>query len=665
MPTTQNALQVNDHPDAVQALREAVNAVLKTLAPPPRLKLSQWCDKNRILSKESNPIGGRWNTDTFPFQREILDVMNDWKTQEIVIMSSAQIGKTSCIENLIAYYIVHDPSPILIVFPEGTTLRAFSQDRLDPMVRDMPILREKMDKKRERDSSNTITYKKFTGGQLTFVTAGSSKQLRSRPIRILLCDEIDAYDENLTGEGDPIRLAKVRTINFYNRKIVLASTPTLDQSSRIYKAFQISDQRFYYVPCPHCGEYQTLCFGARSEYYDKEKTGELKWDLDTPSSAYYQCVKGCKIEHKDKHQMLMKGRWEPHNPESDVAGFFVNALYSPSLTWVEIVEEFLEVKNDPFQLQVFINTYLGECWKESINVQVHDLVAHCEEYDAECPTGVGVITAGVDIQANRLEVGIWGWGMDDQVWFLDHIQIFKDPGHPDAWDELEYLLETRRFTTKKGAKVGIHAVAIDTGYQPDLAARYLKKTKQKRVHAIVGINKYGMNIIASSTPRKNKNQGTLVWPVGTDTAKKLLFSMFKNTDTGKTYAYFPLNTTHDLRTVFSQLTAERPAPKVTMGRRVLVFEKKHPGIRNEALDCLVYSMAALRLIGSRVFDKMQSYVDQLSGKEAEPEKKEVKEKKPPDITPSYTQQALNKRVQRIKRGTSESWRTGWGIDSDS
>jgi phage terminase large subunit GpA-like protein len=648
--------KVKDHPSAVKALDAAARRILDSLKPPPRLKLSEWCDEYRILSKESNPIGGKWDTDVAPFQRGILDAMNDWSTQDIVICSSAQVGKTSCIENLVAYYIAHDPAPILCIFPEGSTLRAFSQDRIDPMVRDMPILNERMDKKRERDASNTISYKKFRGGHLTFATAGSSKQLRSRPIRILLCDEIDAYDLNLSGEGDPIRLARARTNNFFNRKIVLASTPTLDETSRIYKAFEASNQQFFECPCPECGHYQILSFGERSQYHEDGKTGKLVWELDDPDTTYYECVKGCRIEHHSKHQMLMAGKWVARNPTHKTAGFFINSLYSPWTTWVEIVQEFLEVKNDPFQLQVFINTRLGEVWKESINVQVNDLVNHCDTYDADCPTGVGVITAGVDVQQNRLEVGVWGWGKDNQVWFLDHIQIFKDPGTPEAWKELEHFLQTTTYTNVKGGEIGIHAAAIDTGYQPDLVRSYAKNTKKNRVFMVRGINKYGMNIIASKKPSKNKD-GSFTWAVGTDTAKKLLFSMFKKDTPGDTYVYFPLNTAHDLRDLFSQLTSERPVSKVKNGRRVLVFEKKHHTIRNEALDCLVYSMAALRLIGNRVMDKMGHYVQTATDKGPSEAKK--KEEKTEDITPSYSQQALTKRMTRIKQGRTDKWKTGW------
>jgi phage terminase large subunit GpA-like protein len=356
-------MRVPETIEAEKKLKKELKKVWESLRPPPRMSLSEWCDAHRLLAREYHPVGGRWTT--IPYQREILDTIGDFHTQEIVLCTSAQVGKTSMLENLIAWHVVFDPAPILTVFPETSTLRAFSQDRIDTMVRDMPELNDKFDPKRERDKSNTITYKKFRGGHLTFATAGSARQMRSRPIRILLCDEVDAYDLNVSGEGDPIRLAKVRTANFFNRKIVITSTPTTEETSRVWKAFLESDQRYYYVPCPHCGEMQILTFSEISQHYEEKKTGKIMFEGNAPESTYYECVKGCKIEHYEKHKMLEGGEWRKHNPGHKVAGFFVNSLYSPWIEWKDLVSEFLEVKHDAFQLQVFVNTKLGEIWKKN------------------------------------------------------------------------------------------------------------------------------------------------------------------------------------------------------------------------------------------------------------------------------------------------------------
>lgn len=655
MPDTKNAIvDFIEAPGAIKNLNKVFSTALQTLEPPPRLNLSEWCDEHRILSKEYNPIGGRWDTSTAPYQKEILDAIGDYKTQEIVLMTSAQVGKTSMIENLLAYHIVFDPAPVLVIFPEGTTLRAFSQDRIDSMIRDMPELTSRVDPKRERDASNTIHTKKFRGGHVTFATAGSARQLRSRPIRILCCDEVDSYDLNVSEEGDPIRLAKVRTANFFNRKIILTSTPTTEDTSRIAKAFQLSDRRYFEVPCPECGTFQRLVFGTLSQYYKSGSTGELRWEENNPDTAYYECVKGHRIEHASKHSMLKQGKWIAENPESKVVGFFINSLYSPWVEWKDLVQEFLEVKNDPFQLQVFVNAKLGETWKQKASVTISDLVTHCDSYDAECPSGVGVITAGVDIQLNRIEVGIYGWGDGEQCWFLDTIPIYKDPGTPEAWEELAKVLN-RTFKNVHGAEIPIHAAGIDTGYQPELVRRFVKSVKRKRVYAVVGLNQYGMPILATK-PRTAKD-GTLVWPVGTDTAKKMIYARFKINEAGPGYVHFPLDSQINLRDVFYQLTSERAVVKVWKGKRVVVFEKKSSGARNEQLDMLVYAMAALYNIGIGVLDKLSDYAKQTTEKVIESAPEPIIEEKK-EI--SLIQKQVREHRKRFKSQKSP-WKRGWQV----
>lgn len=651
-------LKVTEHPRARANLKKEIKRLYKSLSAPERIPLSNWCDKYRILAKEINAVGGRWDTDTAPYQREMLDTCGDWKTKEIVLCTSAQVGKTSMLENVIANYIVTDPGPIMVVFPEGSTLRAFSQDRIDTMVRDMPILHELVDSKRERDASNTITYKKFRGGHLTFTTAGSSRQLRSRPIRYLFMDEVDGYEVSISGEGDPIRLAKARTDTFFNKKIILTSTPTIEDKSRIWKAFKQSDQRFFYIKCPHCNAQQILVFGPLSQFFEKGKTGQLRWEENRPETAYYECVKGCVIESIDKGRLLKSGEWIKKDPEAYVAGFFINSLYSPWVQWSDIAREFLECKSDPFQLQVFVNTKLGEVWRERSSMQAGDLVTHAYVYDAPCPSGVGVITAGIDIQLNRIEVVFWGWGDGENAWYLDNHVVWKDPGTVDAWIDLEKVIN-RTFTTIHGAEIPVHAIAIDTGYQGEMVRRFVSSIKRKRVYAVVGINRYGSPIL--NKPRKSEKTNVLTIPIGTDTAKKLLLARLRIIDKDqKGYVAFPMNTELNLRDIFEQLTSERPVSEIKNGRRVIMFKKRHSGVRNEQLDCFVYAYAALLNIGYGVLEKLAEYAqNNLDKRDNDAKKVHKQEKAPSDEKVDYTTDIIARRTARFGKNRP-NWQKGWG-----
>ena len=308
-------------------LKRSVAKALAVLKPPPDLTISDWADQNRRLSSEASAEPGQWRTSRAVYQRGILDAISDPSAETVVIMSSSQIGKSESILNMVGYHIDHDPAPIMVVMPTERDAETWSKDRFSPMARDTPCLQGKIADPRSRDGNNKILHKRFPGGHLTIVGANAPSGLASRPIRLLLCDEVDRYPFSAGAEGDPVNLAKKRTVTFWNRKIVLVSTPTNKGASRIEAAFEESDQRRYWVPCPACGAEQLLTWG------------QVKWDKDEngghrPETARYHCA-DCDAAWKDETRWaaISKGRWIADAPFNGTAGFHLNEIYSP---WVRL-----------------------------------------------------------------------------------------------------------------------------------------------------------------------------------------------------------------------------------------------------------------------------------------------------------------------------------------
>ncbi len=311
------------------------------------IKVSAWAEKYRYLSTESAAAPGRWSSARAPYQREIMDTFNDKKIDTIVLMCSAQVGKTEILNNIIGYLIDREACPILVLQPTLEMAQSWSKDRLAPMLRDTPRLSKKVRDPRSRDSGNTLLHKQFSGGHVSIVGANSPASLASRPIRVVLCDEVDKYPPSAGSEGDPIHLAKKRSTTFRNRKLLLTSTPTIEGLSRIEAAWQHSDQRHYLVPCPHCQHFQILVWSR------------LRWLKETPEQAAYECSH-CKrkIAHEDKPKMLSQGRWQAHSKHknSRTAGFHINELYSPWVTWAQMASSFIEAKKLPETYKTWINT---------------------------------------------------------------------------------------------------------------------------------------------------------------------------------------------------------------------------------------------------------------------------------------------------------------------
>ena len=363
-------------------------------APPPKLTVSEWADKHRVVpSYSAEP--GRWVTDKTPYLRAIMDAFSDPAVNRVVFMKCARIGATEAGLNIIGYFIEQDPSPIFIVQPTVDDAKDFSKEQLTPTIEESAVLRARVSDAKSRDSGNTILAKIFPGGALYLVGANSPRGFRRRTARVVVLEEVDGYPPSAGTEGDQVKLAERRATTFqHRRKVYINSTPTLKGLSRIEAEFEQSDQRRYFVACPDCGKEQILTWK------------NLRWDDGKPATAAYLCT-GCGvlIPEREKFGMVQRGRWMVTNPGRTTAGFHLNALYSPWISWGELAEEWLVAQADPSKakLQVFINTALGESWEDRGHGK-DELEDRQEHYNTEVPRGVGLLTAGVDVQDDRLEM---------------------------------------------------------------------------------------------------------------------------------------------------------------------------------------------------------------------------------------------------------------------
>jgi phage terminase large subunit GpA-like protein len=565
-----------------EKLKRRLEATLRmVMAPPPKLTISEWADNYRQLSSESSAEAGKWSTRRAEYQRGMMDAVSDPNVETIVLMTAAQIGKTELINNVVGFHIHQDPAPMLVVQPTLEMAQTWSKDRLAPAIRDTPVLSAKIANPRSRDSGNTTLHKVFAGGHVTACGANSPSSLASRPCRIILCDEVDRYPISAGSEGDPVALARKRSATFWNRKIIMVSTPTEKGASRIERAYEYSDQRKYFVPCPDCGEHQDL------------KWSNVQWADGKASTAEY-CCEHCGSLWGDakRFQAIRYGEWRA-TAEGDgkTAGFHLSALYSPWTPLEDIVTDFLQSKRDPMRLKAWVNTTLGECYEEQgERIDEYDLFQRKEYYEDNVPEGVLVLCAGVDVQDDRLAYEILGVGKGEETWSIAYDEIYGDPSSAELWSLLDEVLG-QTFVHPKRGEMTIRASCIDSGgHYTQQVYNYVKKRTGKRVFAIKGIGGEGKPIIGK--PSKNNIGKINLFPVGTDTAKELIFARLKITEEGAGYCHFPIERSEEY---FRMLTSEKKVTRYFKGRPRREWVKVRQ--RNEALDCRVYALAALQLMG--------------------------------------------------------------------
>lgn len=573
------------------------------MAPPPELSVSEWADMYRRLSSESSAEPGQWRTDRAPYQRKIMDEINNPEVETIVLMTSAQVGKTEILLNAIGYHIDYDPAPIMVMQPTVEMAKTFSKNRLAPMLRDTPVLKDKVADAKSRDSGNTLLEKSFPGGVIVMVGANSPAGLASRPIRILLADEVDRFPVSAGSEGDPLSLAEKRTTTFYNRKKIFVSTPTIKGVSRIEKAFENSSQEHWNLPCPSCGEYQPLRWGQIEFEYDDE--------LQEVKSVQHRC-KDCGFLHDEFEWKSGEGKWIAENPQSKIKGFHLNEFASPWKRWEEIVQDFLDAKKEGTEsLKVWVNTSLGETWEEKgEGVESDDLLSRREEYGCEVPDDVLVLTAGVDVQGNRLEYEIVGWGVGKESWGIKYGVIMGDPGQDFVWKQLDDVLFTK-YHKKDGTEMEIMSTCVDTGgHHTQQVYNYCKDREFNRVWAIKGVGGSGHSFI--KRPKRRDQNGVWLFSIGVDAGKDTVMSRLKAGKHQSGYCHFPLEPEKGYdEEYFKGLTSEHKVTRYRHGQSYHRWEKKFSGARNEPFDLRNYATAALEILNPRL-DEIKN---RLVGKE--------------------------------------------------
>ncbi len=571
------------------------------LKPPDPLSLSQWANTHAVLSKETSAQTGRFRS--FAYQDGIMDAITDPLVTQVSVMKSARVGYTKILDHVVGYFLSHDPSPILVVQPRVEDAEDYSKTEIVPMLRDTPTLAGITGDPKAKDSNQTILKKQFlNGANLTLVGANSPGGFRRITCRIILFDEVDGYPSGGAGmEGDQIALGIKRSETFWNRKIVLGSTPTVKGVSRIEKAYNDSDRRKFYVPCPHCGEYQVLEWGGPDTPYG------IKWDKDAdgnglPDTAYYVCrYTGCVIRHNELAGMVKHGEWRATAPFTGHAGFHIWSGYSlfPNAAWKYLVAEWLRVKDDPLMRQTFINTTLGETYEDRGEKALSEqkLSERCEVYSAEVPDGVVLLTVGIDTQDDRFELEVVGWGRNEETWSIAYDVIEGDLETDEPWNRLDaYLKQIWRRADGRGFTV--MAACMDSGgHHTQKVYEFAKERLGRRIWAIKGESARGGKRSPVWPTKKPTSRGKSQFrPIilGVNAAKDAIRSRLhieppEPGEPAAGYMHYPVD--RDLN-YFGQLLAERSVLKTAGGQRYRVWEQL-PGRANEALDCRVYAYGAL------------------------------------------------------------------------
>lgn len=499
----------------------------------------------------------------------------------VVLKWSAQSAKSEVLLNCAGFYMSNDPGPIMAVQPNMKPMgESFAKDRIAPMMRDTPALSGLIKDTGRRESNNTIFHKVFPGGHLTISGANSPSSLASRPIRVLLMDEVDRFEA--TREGDAQKLAEKRTRTFHNRKILKVSTPTYENFG-IDAEYEICEQKWQWqLACIHCGEYQFPEFKF------------FQWDKDQPDTTSYVCGHcGGIHEPNDEFKVKATGKWvEIENTGSKSKGYHFNQWSSPFARWSETVSEFVNAKDDPLKLQTVVNTAFAETWSESGDgVDPNSLYGRRESY-SQPPTSALVLVAGVDVQGDRLECEVIGYGEGEESWGIEYLTIWGDPGRREVWSDLDRIL-SKTYETEDGRKLGISATCIDSGGHHTTAVYdFCSKRAGRRVFAVKGMAGEGKPIVsAASTKRYGRTGGNVrLFTVGVDTGKRIVMGRLGQTE-GAGMCHWPMSYTEEY---FQQITAEEIRTKYVKGVPTQFWYQTRK--RNEALDIRVYALAAVKLL---------------------------------------------------------------------
>tara|TARA_R100001594_G_scaffold37437_1_gene67721 strand:+ start:1605 stop:3473 length:1869 start_codon:yes stop_codon:yes gene_type:complete len=575
----------------MSAILELEKRAFAAFKPPKKLSLSEWADEYAYLSAESSAEGGRWRT--LPYQKGIMDAITNPDIEQVTVMKSARVGYSKILNHIIAYHIHQDPCSIMVVQPTIQDATGYSKEEVAPMIRDTNCLQGLVSDAKSKDSTNTLLQKQYPGGTLSLVGANSATGFRRVSRRIVLFDETDGYPPSAGSEGDQIKLGIKRTEYFWNRKIVAGSTPTIKDFSRIEKLFNQTDQKRYYVPCPDCGHMQYL------------KWPNIRWQDNDPDTAAYACEEcGVLIPHNKKRWMVERGEWRSTQlGNGKHVGFHIWAAYSysPNASWSNLVEEFLESKQDPEQLKTWINTTLGETWEDEYASKVGAEALMERAGEAKYEQGVPpeealVLCMGCDVQDDRLSMSVWGIGRNEEMFLVDRKVIYGSPARADLWKQMDEVLMSK-YKCQDGYELKIESSAIDTGgHYTQEVYQYVRERSQLGLIGIKGIGLKGKPPLGKPTTQditfsgKALKKGVKLFPVGVDVIKTTLHNKLRDAEIGKGYIHFYPTITPDY---FEELTAERQILRYKNGYQERIWVKKSSA-RNEALDEAVYAWAAFQ-----------------------------------------------------------------------
>lgn len=583
-----------------QRLNSAIAKAISGMKPPENLTVTEWADKRRRLSPESSAEPGPWRTYRTPYLQGPMDAFTDPKVRRIVLWSASQVGKSELLNNIIGYIIDEDPGSILFIHPTTIDAKDYSKLRIAPMFRDCKTLRRKVADPKSRDSGNTILQKTFPGGILTMCGSTEAHSLASKPIRYILGDERDRWATSAGTEGDPWELARARQITFYNSKAVEVSTPTIKNASAIESSFYAGTMEYWCVACPQCGEYRNITFSdIRYDHEEKIIAGQKSYSV---SNIHFIC-KDCGGISSETEVKKQPAKWIADNPdayERGVRSFRLTAFISPWASWESTIMEYLQAIGNTKKLQVVYNTRFGELWEDRGDLEDEDsMMMRREEYEAELPEGVLVLTCGVDTQDDRLEFEVVGHGHFGETWGIKKGIIMGRPDEEETWHQLDDVID-HVYTFKSGAGLRISMTFVDEGghFTQDVR-RQCRARISKKVFCIKG--RGGDGIPFTSPPKKQKivvngkSIGTCwQYQLGVDSGKQLIMDNLRVQTKGSKYCHYPKRDDYG-SAYFKGLLSERLVYKHER-KSPWIWEKIPGHERNEALDCRNYAMAAFKAL---------------------------------------------------------------------
>ena len=615
------------------SLTELRDATIATLTPPKRMTVSDWAEQNRFLSAEYSHTVGHYHGDQVPYAKEPMNACMEQEVRTVVLMWARQMTKTTTVENVIGYHIDCEPTPMLMVQPTLDAAEAYSKDRVAPLIRDTPVLQEKVSDAKSRESGNTISMKAFPGGTLAIVGANSPTGLGMRSRGKVFFDEVDRYPQSAGAEGDPITIATKTTETFPDSVVYITSTPTIKGISRVELEFEKSDKRKWFVKCPYCGHIQTLQWAY------------VIWPKGEPELAHIVCCDDkCGREWSDKQRVkaVKEGRWIATAPFKGVRGYFINAIYNtfkPKRGYrsrlhqyaQELIEAKAALKRGNKELMVaWVNCVLAETWEEQS--EKHDptvIQKRAESYSPDkLPVGALVVLGGADVQKDRIEVELQAVGMNEESWGIEVVKIYGDTEKPETWKRLSEFLAGKKLIREDGVDLRIAALGIDVHYRPTETRSWCKvHGTPVLVYPVLGSSQDQATVLSD---RFSKIHNQRHWSLATAHIKDSLYARLKIEEPGPRYMHFPKGFGYD-ESWYEQFTCEKTVTRYVNGFPKRVYVKPE-NARNEAIDMRVYAFGAFEILKPTL-----PVIEKLLAAEAERKKKVgSKPTNPPPAAPKIT-----------------------------